>query len=240
MRRSPKADGARRPIRSYVLRQGRLTPAQKRALEDLWPRFGIEPETAPLDCAALFGRQAPVMVEVGFGNGEALVEMARQAPDVDFIGIEVHQPGIGHLLRQLEAGDIRNVRVAACDAGEFLRERIADAALAGVRIWFPDPWPKKRHHKRRLIQAPFVQLLARKLAPGAILHLATDWVPYAEHMLDVLSAAPEYENLSPTGDYCARPPWRPETRFEQRGERLGHETRDLLFRRLPGQPEPRG
>jgi tRNA (guanine-N7-)-methyltransferase len=235
VRESRKADKGRRKIRSYVLRQGRLTPAQKRALDELWPRYGIEPGPGPLDFADLFERQAPVIVEVGFGNGEALAEMAHQAPETDFLGIEVHQPGIGRLLRQLDREGIGNVRVAASDAVEFLRDRVADATLAGVRIWFPDPWPKKRHHKRRLIQAPFVQLLARKMAPGAILHLATDWVPYAEHMLEVLGAAPAFENLSPTGDYCDRPSWRPLTRFEKRGERLGHETRDLLFRRLPEQ-----
>ena len=170
-------------------------------------------------------------MEVGFGNGEALAETARNEPGANFVGIEVHQPGIGHLLRLLHAGGIENVRVAAVDAVDFLRERVADGLLAGVRIWFPDPWPKKRHHKRRLVQEPFVRLLASKMAPGAILHLATDWVPYAEQMLEVVGDAAAFENLSASGEYSERPPWRPLTRFERRGERLGHETRDLLFRR---------
>jgi tRNA (guanine-N7-)-methyltransferase len=215
-----------------VLRQGRLTPAQQQALETLWPRYGIEPGAGWLNFETLFGRKAPVMVELGFGNGEALAEMAGRDPDTDFIGIEVHRPGVGHLLRLLEAGGIRNVRVAAADAVEFLSERIPDASLAGVRIWFPDPWPKKRHHKRRLIQAGFISLLAKKMSRGAVLHLATDWVPYAEHMLEVLSAEAAFENLSPSADYCERPQWRPLTRFEQRGEILGHQTHDLLFRRV--------
>jgi tRNA (guanine-N7-)-methyltransferase len=215
-----------------VLRQGRLTPAQKQALETLWPLYGIEPGAGWLKFAALFGRRAPVVVEVGFGNGEALAEMAGRDPDTDFIGIEVHQPGVGHLLRLLEAGGVRNVRVAATDAVEFLRDRIPDGSLAGVRVWFPDPWPKKRHHKRRLIQAAFIGLLAKKMSPGAVLHLATDWLPYAEHMLEVLAAEAAFENLSPSGDYCERPQWRPMTRFEQRGEKLGHQTRDLLYRRV--------
>ncbi len=232
MRDKRNDSSSHRPIRSYVLRQGRLTPAQKQALDESWPRFGIEPGDSPLNLRQLFGREAPVIVEIGFGNGDALATMAVQAPDHDFIGIEVHQPGVGHLLRLLEAGSINNVRVAMTDAVEFLRDRIPAGSLAGVRIWFPDPWPKKRHHKRRLIQQAFVHLLAGKIAPGGILHLATDWVPYAEHMLEVLSADPDFENLSSSGDYCNRPAWRPLTRFEQRGERLGHETRDLLFRHL--------
>lgn len=231
MRESRKADSTRRPIRSYVLRQGRLTPAQKRALDELWPLYGIEPGGGQLDFTALFGREAPVIVEIGFGNGEALAEAARNEPGANFVGIEVHQPGVGHLLRLLEAGGIENVRVAAADAVEFLRDRVADGLLAGVRIWFPDPWPKKRHHKRRLVQAPFIRLLASKMAPDAVLHLATDWVPYAEQMLEAVGETAAFENLSASRDYCARPPWRPLTRFERRGERLGHETRDLLFRR---------
>jgi tRNA (guanine-N7-)-methyltransferase len=229
-------DGMRRPVRSYVLRQGRLTPAQRRALDALWPRFGVAPGPNPIDFATLFGRKAPVVVEIGFGNGEALAKSAAADPQSDFIGIEVHQPGVGHLLRLLDAGGIENVRVVCTDAVEWLRDRVPEGSLATVRIWFPDPWPKKRHHKRRIIQPEFVRLLAGKLAPGGLLHLATDWVPYAEHMLEVLSKEPDYRNRSPSGDYCERPSWRPLTRFEQRGQKLGHETRDLLFERVRSAP----
>lgn len=223
---------SRRPIRSYVLRQGRLTPAQEEALERLWPRYGIEPGKGELDLAELFGRHAPLVVEIGFGNGRALAQMARTEPDLNYLGIEVHRPGVGHLLRLLETESIDNVRIASEDAVDFIAGRIADSSLAGVRIWFPDPWPKKRHHKRRLIRPAFVDLLSRKMAAGAVLHLATDWEPYAEHMLEVLREAPGFRNLSESGGFCGRPPWRPLTRFERRGERLGHETRDLLFRRV--------
>lgn len=224
----------RRPIRSYVLRQGRLTPAQKDALERLWPPFGLDASGPPLDFRRLFGRSAPVILEIGFGNGQALCQMARTEPGYDYLGIEVHQPGVGHLLRLLEDHGLENVRVACTDAVAFLNRRIANGALAGVRIWFPDPWPKKRHHKRRLVQPAFVDLLASKMAAGAVLHLATDWAPYAEHMLGVLRASPEFHNLSPTDAYCGRPEWRPMTRFERRGEALGHEAFDLLFRRDGG------
>jgi tRNA (guanine-N7-)-methyltransferase len=220
-----------RPVRSYVLRKGRLTPAQAKALEELWPRYGIEPGDGPIDPGRLFGREAPVIAEVGFGNGDATWRMARDQPDHDFIGIEVHPPGVGHLLRALEANAIGNVRIARADAVGFIATRLAAGCLAGVRIWFPDPWPKKRHHKRRIIQPDFVRLLARKMSSGALLHLATDWQPYAEHMLDVLARAGEFENLSPRGDYCEKPGWRPDTKFERRGERLGHAVRDLLYRR---------
>lgn len=226
---------SRRPVRSYVLRQGRLTPAQKDAIERLWPRYGIDAVNGELNFDELFDRHAPLVVEIGFGNGQALAEMAQAEPALNYLGIEVHRPGIGYLLRLLEESRIGNVRVACADAVEFIARRIPDSSLAGVRIWFPDPWPKKRHHKRRLIQPGFVELLARKMAPGAVLHLATDWMPYAEQMLEVLRAAPGFHNLSATGDYCARPPWRPRTRFERRGRRLGHETRDLLFRRIAPQ-----
>jgi tRNA (guanine-N7-)-methyltransferase len=158
--------------------------------------------------------------------------MAKRETDRDFIGVEVHPPGVGRLLLALETEEIDNVRVRLGDAVEFLERRIPDASLAGIRIYFPDPWHKKRHHKRRLIQPEFVSLLASKLAPGGLLHLATDWVPYAEHMLDVLGGAKAFKNLSPSGDWCDKPDWRPHTKYEARGDRLGHETRDLVFERL--------
>ncbi len=222
----------RRPVRSYVIRGGRLTTGQQRALDELYPRWGIDDGEAPLDFNTLFGRDAERILEIGFGNGESTWRMARDEPEKDFLGVEVHPPGVGRLLLALEANEVPNVRVYLGDAVPFLEARLPDACLAGVRIYFPDPWHKKRHHKRRLIQPEFVALLGRKLAPGGVLHLATDWVPYAEHMLEVMTAAPGFRNLSPNGDYCEQPPWRPGTKYEARGDRLGHETRDLLFERV--------
>lgn len=219
----------RRPIRSYVIRGGRLTPGQQRAIDELYPRWGVPTATAPIDLDALFGRQADRVLEIGFGNGESTWRMAEAEPATDFLAVEVHPPGVGRLLMSLEEHGIDNVRVHLGDAVTLLERRIPDASLAGVRIYFPDPWHKKRHHKRRLIQPDFVALLARKLAPGGLLHLATDWTPYAEHMLEVLENETALTNRSPTGDWVPRPAWRPETKYEARGEKLGHETRDLLF-----------
>ncbi len=221
----------RRPIRSFVLRKGRLTQAQARALVELWPQFGIEDSPTQIDPAQLFGRDAPLVIEIGFGNGEATWRMARDEPEKNFIGIEVHKPGVGHLLQALDAQQLANVRIACCDALGFIRERLHENSLCEVRIYFPDPWPKKRHHKRRIIQAEFLDLLAARMAPDAILHLATDWQPYAEHMLERLDGNAAFENLSTTGDYSPRPPWRPQTKYELRGERLGYKTRDILLRR---------
>ncbi len=218
-----------RPVRSFVLRGGRLTVAQQRALDELWPRYGIEPGNEPLDLAREFGNQAPVVLDIGFGNGDSTWLMAQARPDENFLGVEVHRPGVGHLLLKLEEHGLENVRVACADAVEFLQSRLADASLAGARLYFPDPWPKKRHHKRRIVQPDFVALLARKLAPGGVLHMATDWTPYADHMLEVLSACPAFSNQSASNTWCPRPAWRPLTRYEKRGERLGHEVRDLLF-----------
>jgi len=220
-----------RPIRSYVLRKGRLTIAQQHALDELWPHYGIEHSETVLDFDDHFDRSADVIVEIGFGNGESTWQMAELEPEKNFIGIEVHEPGVGQLLMALEEHDIENVRIACVDAVPFLKKRIADASLAGVRIYFADPWPKKRHHKRRIIQPEFVAELARVIASGGILHMATDWTPYAEHMLEVMQSNPDFVNLSRDGDYCERPDWRPYTKYEDRGERLGHEVRDLLFQR---------
>ncbi|HET6603081.1 MAG TPA: tRNA (guanosine(46)-N7)-methyltransferase TrmB [Xanthomonadaceae bacterium] len=221
----------RRPVRSFVLRQGRLTPAQARALDALWPRYGLEPCQGPRDFDAVFGRQAPRVVEIGFGNGEALHFAAANEPQFDFIGIEVHRPGVGRLLNALAADGLDNVRVYCADAVEVLHGEIADASLQQVRIWFPDPWPKKRHHKRRLVQPAFARLLAAKLRPGGLLHLATDWHDYAEHMWDVLDAAPGFVNRAGPRGSVPRPPWRRQTHFEQRGVRLGHGVWDLLYDR---------
>ena len=221
-----------RPIRSYVLRGGRLTAAQQNALDELWPHYGIDHHETVLDFDDYFERLAEVIVEIGFGNGESTWRMAQLEPDINFIGVEVHEPGVGHLLMALDANDISNVRIAREDAVPFLQPRIPPGSLAGVRIYFPDPWPKKRHHKRRIIQPDFVRQLARSLKPGGILHLATDWQPYADHMLEVMQASPDFRNLSASGDYCERPGWRPHTKYEERGKRLGHDVRDMLFERL--------
>jgi tRNA (guanine-N7-)-methyltransferase len=191
----------------------------------------------PLDPGELFGNGHPVIVEIGFGNGEATWRMAEANPEENYLGIEVHRAGVGRLMLALEQRGIGNVRIACADAVDFLRNRVAPASLDGVRIYFPDPWPKKRHHKRRLIQPAFAELLASRMREGAILHLATDWEPYAEHMLEVLGAAPAFENLAAGGGAAPRPDWRPPTKYEQRGERLGHRVFDLVFRRLPPRAE---
>ena len=220
-----------RTVRSFVLRKGRLTTAQQHALDELWPHYGIEHSEVELDFDDHFERPAEVIVEIGFGNGRSTWRMARQEPEKNFIGVEVHEPGVGHLMLSLEKHEVDNVRIVCEDAVPFLQTRVAAGSLAGVRIYFPDPWPKKRHHKRRLIQPGFVDLLARSMASGAIFHLATDWQPYAEHVLEVMQSRTDFVNLSPTGDYCERPEWRPYTKYEERGERLGHEVRDLLYQR---------
>jgi tRNA (guanine-N7-)-methyltransferase len=223
----------RRPVRSFVLRGGRLTDGQKRALDELWPRWGVESGSGMLDLSTLFGDDRPVILEIGFGNGEATWRMAEAEPQHNFLAVEVHRPGVGRLLLRLEERGIGNVRVVCADAVQLLRERAPPVSLDGVRIYFPDPWPKKRHHKRRILQPAFVELLASRMRSGAILHLATDWAPYAEYMLDVLRGSGRFENLSPAGASCPRPEWRPRTKYERRGERLGHPVIDLVFRRLP-------
>jgi tRNA (guanine-N7-)-methyltransferase len=221
---------APRRIRSYVRRAGRLTRAQARALAQLWPAFGLDTGSAPLDLAAAFGRDAPRILEIGFGDGECLAELAARHPDRDYLGIEVHEPGVGHLLLRLEKNATGNVRVIARDATEVL-PLIPPRALHGVHLFFPDPWPKKRHHKRRIVQPEFLEAVGRVVAPGGYLHMATDWEPYAEHMLAVGNAAPGWHNVSPDDGFVARPDTRPETKFERRGQRLGHAVRDLVFRR---------
>jgi tRNA (guanine-N7-)-methyltransferase len=220
-----------RPIRSFVMRAGRMTIGQARALEDLWPRFGVEYAPTPLDLDSLFGRRAARTLEIGFGNGEHLAALAAAHPERDYFGIEVHRPGVGHLLMLAATHNLANVRASAHDAVEVLREQIAPGSLDEVLVLFPDPWHKKRHHKRRLIQAPFVELLASRLAPGGVLRLATDWEEYALQMLEVMRGNPRFTNLSPTGDWMPRPEERAPTRFEKRGARLGHGVWDLAFRR---------
>jgi tRNA (guanine-N7-)-methyltransferase len=230
----PEAKGAaaavRPRIRSFVVRAGRMGPGQARALATLAPRFVVPFVAAPLDFAAVFGRVAPLAVEIGFGMGGATAAIAAAAPHVDFIGIEVHPPGVGALLQRIDERGLENVRIVQHDAVEVLESMIAPAALAAIHVFFPDPWHKKRHHKRRLIQAPFVRLLASRLAAGATLHCATDWLPYAEQMLAVLSAEPMLVNAAGDG-FAPRPPSRPLTKFEQRGLDRGHGVRDLVFTR---------
>jgi tRNA (guanine-N7-)-methyltransferase len=222
-----------RPIRSFVMRTGRMTSGQTRALEDLWPKYGVDYSPAPLSLDELFGRHAPRTLEIGFGNGEHLAALATSHPECDYFGIEVHRPGVGHLFMLAATGNLGNLRASTHDAVEVLRDQIAAGALDEVLVLFPDPWHKKRHHKRRLIQAPFVELVASRLAPGGVLRLATDWEPYAQQMLEVLSAAPGlFLNLSATGDWMPRPDERAPTRFEKRGTRLGHGVWDLAFRRI--------
>lgn len=221
-----------RSIRSFVRREGRTTPAQRRALGELWPRFGIDFEGKKLDLAAIFGRTAPIVLEIGFGDGESLFAQAIDHPEWDFLGIEVHAPGVGHLLNALDRHALSNLRVIREDAVPVLCEAIPEGAIASIQVFFPDPWPKKRHHKRRLIQPELVECLVRALAPGGSLHLATDWADYAEHMLAVLEAVPQIENLAGPGCFWPPPSPRPATKFERRGQRLGHQSWDLIYRRV--------
>lgn len=218
-----------RAIRSFVLRQSRITVAQQRALRTLLPKYGLNPEPGWFDFPAIFGRDAPHTLEIGFGNGEVLLALARAHPERDFLGIEVHRPGVGRLLLSLDAQQLTNVRVVCADAREVLARCVPDASLQAVLLYFPDPWPKKRHHKRRLIQPEFVALAARKLSSGGQLQLATDWPDYAAHMLAVLSASPDLVNSMTGGGYAPRPPARPLTKFEHRGLQLGHPVLDLVF-----------
>jgi tRNA (guanine-N7-)-methyltransferase len=219
----------RREIRSFVLRQGRFTEAQQRAFDVQWPKFGLDYSGQPRDFDAVFGRAAPLVLEIGTGNGEALCFAARQDPSRNYVGIEVHAPGVGRLLNALDSDASHHVRVYHHDAVEVLLNEVADGALDEVRIYFPDPWHKKRHNKRRLIQPEFATLLGRKLRTGGRLHCATDWEAYAEHMWDVLDATPGLRNRAGPRGSVPRPDWRPQTHFETRGQKLGHGVWDLLY-----------
>ncbi|HNA28592.1 MAG TPA: tRNA (guanosine(46)-N7)-methyltransferase TrmB [Thiobacillaceae bacterium] len=218
-----------RPIRSFVLRTGRLGTGQLKALDELGPRFVLPYQSPPLDLAAAFGREAPKVLEIGFGMGQATAEIARNHPEIDYLGVEVHTPGVGALLKLIGEQDLANLRLIQHDAVEVLRHMIPEAGLDGIHIFFPDPWHKKRHHKRRLIQPAFAELLASRLKTGGYLHLATDWRDYAEQMLAVLTANPHLRNSS--DGYAPRPEYRPLTKFEQRGLRLGHGVWDLVLLR---------
>ncbi len=226
---APPATPRRGPIRSFVVRPGRIGPGQQRALLELGPRYILSFEARRLDLGATFGRSAPRVLEIGFGMGGATAEVAAAQPGTDFIAIEVHPPGVGALLKRIGEQQLANLRIVQHDAVEVLAQMIEPAALAGVHIWFPDPWHKKKHNKRRLIQAPFVAQLVQHLAPGGYLHCATDWEPYAVQMLEVLQAEPGLVNTA--AGYAPRPAWRPLTKFEDRGLKLGHGVWDLLFTR---------
>jgi tRNA (guanine-N7-)-methyltransferase len=220
----------RRQIRSFVLRQGRVSKAQRRAHTELLPVYGVPFSTIPLDLERLFGRAAPRILEIGFGMGETTATIAQEHPENDYLGIEVHTPGVGSLLKRIADLRLENLRIVQHDAVEVVEHMIAPAALAGVHVFFPDPWPKKRHHKRRLIQPAFVALLASRMKPGACVHTCTDWEEYAERMLEVLSGEPALRNTA--SGYANRPEARPETKFERRGLALGHRVWDLVFGKI--------
>jgi tRNA (guanine-N7-)-methyltransferase len=221
-----------RTVRSFVLRQGRSTPSQKRAFDQHWSQVGLNYTAAKKAFSEIFNNSADVVIEIGFGNGEQLLFAAEQEPQRNFIGIEVHAPGVGRALNNIAEKSLTNVRIYQHDAVEVLRNEIADASLAEVRIYFPDPWHKKRHHKRRIIQTEFVQLLCSKLKPGGLLHLASDWQEYVEHMWDVCDNEPRLQNTAGSRGSVQRPAWRRQTHFETRGQKLGHGVWDLLYIRL--------
>ena len=221
---------SRRVIKSYVLRQGRLTRGQQQALERLWGVYGVDYSEEPLDFDTLYERAAPLILEIGFGNGESLLQQAASNPDNNYLGIEVHRPGVGRLLGLAEKAGISNLRVINHDAVEVLQQQIPDLSLDRVQLFFPDPWQKKRHHKRRIVNADFARLVYRKLKPGGLFHLATDWQDYAGHMLAVMEQAGGFSNTAGEALY-AKNTGRPSTKFEQRGQGLGHGVWDLVYRK---------
>lgn len=218
-----------RQVRSYVRRQARFSQGQKFALENYWPHYGLEFTPQLINYAQVFGRQATTVLEIGFGMGNSLLEMAKAMPDKNFIGIEVHRPGIATLLRNIEEQNLGNIRIYKVDANDVLEHCIPDKSLDEVLLYFPDPWPKKRHQKRRIVQPKFIELVRRKLRMGGIFHMATDWQHYAEHMLSLMSQAPGFINQAGVGNYAKRPTYRPLTKFEARGQKLGHGVWDLIF-----------
>jgi tRNA (guanine-N7-)-methyltransferase len=232
----PDTESFSRRIRSFIRREGRLTVAQTRALNELMPRFGLAAQGPGLDPAEIFGRMAPLTLEIGFGNGESLLDMAQAAPEQDFIGIEVHRPGVGHLLLGIEQRGLTNIRVMNDDAVPFIQQRIGSGQLDRLLLYFPDPWHKARHHKRRIVQPEFATLIAERLKPEGMWHLATDWANYAEHMRAVLDARPDFTAEHQGTGEASRPAWRPETKFERRGIRLGHQVFDLIYQRTLDQP----
>lgn len=226
-----KTERIKRGIRSFVVRSGRMTVGQQKGWDDHWKTMGLEPSLGRLDYSQIFGNDNPVVFEIGFGMGGSLVEMAKQAPELNFIGVEVHRPGVGALLANAAAEGLSNIRVFCCDANEVIDQCLPDNSLHRIQLYFPDPWHKKRHHKRRLVQPAFAQRMREKLSIGGVFHMATDWENYAEHMLEVMDAADGYRNQASAGNYADKPEYRPLTKFENRGKRLGHGVWDLLFER---------
>ncbi|GAA5190247.1 tRNA (guanosine(46)-N7)-methyltransferase TrmB [Ferrimonas gelatinilytica] len=224
-------DKRMRKIRSFVKREGRMTKGQARAMEQYWPTMGLNHEDGPVDLDQVFGRSAPVVLEIGFGMGKSLVEMAKAEPEKNFVGIEVHGPGVGACLLYAEELGVTNLRVYEHDAVEVLEDCIADASLDRVQLYFPDPWHKKRHHKRRIVKESFIAQIRQKLKLGGLFHMATDWEHYAEHMVAEMNEAPGFVNTASDGDFVPRPDFRPLTKFEARGHRLGHGVWDLIFKR---------
>ncbi|MGB0282305.1 MAG: tRNA (guanosine(46)-N7)-methyltransferase TrmB [Neptuniibacter sp.] len=218
-----------RTVKSFVLRAGRMTEGQQKAMEDVWPQMGLELQNGMLNLADVFGREAPVVLEIGFGMGDSLIEMAKDQPEKNYIGIEVHRPGVGRILSNAEKAGLNNIQVFCDDAIEVLAQCIPDSSLDCIQLFFPDPWHKKRHHKRRIVQPEFAQTLRKKLKVGGVFHMATDWENYAEHMMEVMSVAEGYQNVAGNGQYSPQPEWRPVTKFQKRGERLGHGVWDLMF-----------
>lgn len=221
-----------RTIKSYVLRAGRMSPRQQQGLTEYLPRYELAESEQAWDWQTVFGREADTIVEIGFGMGASLLTMAINRPELNFLGIEVHRAGLGSLAADIHDHQLLNLKLAGRDAVQVFKNQIPDQSLAGIQIYFPDPWPKKRHHKRRLVQPALIELLSSKLKPGAYLHCATDWQDYAEQMLSVLSAASQLKNSQAAGGYSPRPDWRPLTKFEQRGNQLGHGVWDLIFEKI--------
>lgn len=221
-----------RSVRSFVVRNGRMTPAQQRALDELLPLYGVEYQSAPIETQKIFGRQAPLWVETGFGNGDALLSMAQRYPEKNFLGIEVHAPGVGHLLQRIKTSEVDNIRVVRHDAVEVFDNMLAAESVERALVFFPDPWPKKRHHKRRILQTDFVTVIENALQPAGVIHCATDWQEYAEWILELLQTRDRLKNLTAANQYAERPDYRPATRFENRGRRLGHDVFDLLFEKV--------
>jgi len=229
---APELEKRHRRIRSFVVRAGRMTEGQQRAYDENWAEFGLELDAGLLDYEQLFGNTGSVTVEIGFGMGDSLIEMARRAPEKNFIGIEVHPPGVGRLLARAKEEGLTNIRVFCDDAIEVLAQCIPDGSLAGVQLFFPDPWHKKKHNKRRIVQPEFAQTIRNKLTIGGVFHMATDWEPYSEHMMEVMSAAEGYKNQAGDGQFSPQPDFRPVTKFQKRGEKLGHGVWDLMFERV--------
>ena len=222
----------KKSIRSYVVRAGRMTDGQRNAFDTSWPAYGLKLADGAIDTDAVFGRTGPKVLEIGFGMGDSLLQMAAAEPETDFIGIEVHPPGVGTLMNTAKAEGISNLRIYLADANDVLEECFASQSIDRLQLYFPDPWHKKKHNKRRIVQPQFVQLVREKLRPGGVLHMAIDWEHYAEQMLETLDAAEGFENIAGIGQYSSRPDYRPMTKFEKRGERLGHGVWDLIYKKL--------